>query len=222
MILEFTNKQKIIFTILIIILILIGIYVYKVRFSETLEDNVDTGSINNINLVENFLETNENKIEKDNLIIVHITGAVKKCGIVKLKQGARIYDAIEMAEGSLEEADLSKVNLAYLLEDAQKIYIPFKGEVTENDIQQEYITSNFGDNSIIIQDTNKGESGKVNINTANQTELETLPGIGTATAEKIIDYRNKNGKFNNIEDIRNVKGIGESKFENIKESICVK
>ncbi|MCI8486724.1 MAG: ComEA family DNA-binding protein [Clostridia bacterium] len=219
---EFTNKQKIIFTILIIILILIGIYVYKVRFSETLEDNVDTGSINNINLVENFLETNENKIEKDNLIIVHITGAVKKCGIVKLKQGARIYDAIEMAEGSLEEADLSKVNLAYLLEDAQKIYIPFKGEVTENDIQQEYITSNFGDNSIIIQDTNKGESGKVNINTANQTELETLPGIGTATAEKIIDYRNKNGKFNNIEDIRNVKGIGESKFENIKESICVK
>lgn len=219
---EFTNKQKIIFTILIIILILIGIYVYKVRFSETLEDNVDTGSINNINLVENFLETNENKIEKDNLIIVHITGAVKKCGIVKLKQGARIYDAIEMAEGSLEEADLSKVNLAYLLEDAQKIYIPFKGEVTENDIQQEYITSNFGDNSIIIEDKNKGESGKVNINTANQTELETLPGIGTATAEKIIDYRNKNGKFNNIEDIRNVKGIGESKFENIKESICVK
>ncbi len=219
---EFTNKQKIIFTILIIILILIGIYVYKVRFSETLEDNVDTGSINNINLVENFLETNENKIEKDNLIIVHITGAVKKCGIVKLKQGARIYDAIEMAEGSLEEADLSKVNLAYLLEDAQKIYIPFKGEVTENDIQQEYITSNFGDNSIIIEDKNKGESGKVNVNTANQTELETLPGIGTATAEKIIDYRNKNGKFNNIEDIRNVKGIGESKFENIKESICVK
>lgn len=219
---EFTNKQKIIFAILIIILILIGIYVYKIRFSETLEDNIDTGSINNINLVENFLETNENKIEKDNLIIVHITGAVKKCGIVRLTQGARIFDAIEMAEGSLEDADLSKVNLAYLLEDAQKIYIPFKGEITENNEEQEYITSNFGDNSTIIQDTNKGESGKVNINTANQTELETLPGIGTATAEKIIDYRNKNGKFSNIEDIRNVKGIGESKFENIKEGICVK
>lgn len=216
------NKQKIIFTILIIILILIGIYVYNIRFNETLEDNIHTENVNNINLVENILENAEDKNEKDNIIIVHITGAVKKTGIVKLIQGARIYDAIEMADGSLEEADLSKVNLAYILEDAQKIYIPFKGEINENSEEQEYITSDFGNTSGIIQNTNKGESEKVNINTANQTELETLPGIGTATAEKIIDYRNKNGKFNSIEDIQNVKGIGQSKYENIKENICIK
>lgn len=218
----FNNKQKIIFTILIIILILIGIYVYNIRFNETLEDNIHTENVNNINLVENILEDAGDKNEKDNQIIVHITGAVKKTGIVRLIQGARIYDAIEMAEGSLEEADLSKVNLAYILEDAQKIYIPFKGEINENSEEQEYITSDFGNTSSIIQNTNKGESEKVNINTANQTELETLPGIGTATAEKIIDYRNKNGKFNNIEDIQNVKGIGQSKYENIKENICIK
>ncbi len=216
------NKQKIIFTILIIILILIGIYVYNIRFNETLEDNIHTENVNNINLVGNILENTEDKNEKDNIIIVHITGAVKKTGIVKLIQGARIYDAIEMADGSLEEADLSKVNLAYILEDAQKIYIPFKGEINENSEEQEYITSDFGNTSGIIQNTNKGESEKVNINTANQTELETLPGIGTATAEKIIDYRNKNGKFNSIEDIQNVKGIGQSKYENIKENICIK
>lgn len=218
----FNNKQKIIFTILIIILILIGIYVYNIKFNETLEDNIHTENVNNINLVGNILENAGDKNEKDNLIIVHITGAVKKTGIVKLIQGARIYDAIEMAEGSLEEADLSKVNLAYILEDAQKIYIPFKGEINENSEEQEYITSDFGNTSGIIQNTNKGESEKVNINTANQTELETLPGIGTATAEKIIDYRNKNGKFNSIEDIQNVKGIGQSKYENIKENICIK
>lgn len=218
---EFTNKQKVIFTILIIILILVGIYVYNIRFNSS-EDDINTENVNNINLVENFLDTNENKNEKDNLIIVHITGAVKKSGIVKLIQGARIYDAIEMAEGSLENADLSKINLAYALEDGQKIYIPFIGEAIEDSEEQEYITSNFGNNSSIIQDNNKGESGKVNINTANQTELETLPGIGTATAEKIIDYRNKNGKFSTIEDIQNVKGIGEAKYENIKENICVK
>lgn len=218
---EFTNKQKVVFTILIIILILVGIYVYNIRFNSS-EDDIDTENVNNINLVENFLDTNENKNEKDNLIIVHITGAVKKNGIVKLIQGARIYDAIEMAEGSLENADLSKINLAYTLEDGQKIYIPFIGEAIENSEEQEYITSNFGNNSSIIQDNNKGESGKVNINTANQTELETLPGIGTATAEKIIDYRNKNGKFSTIEDIQNVKGIGQAKYENIKENICVK
>lgn len=218
----FNNKQKIIFTILIIILILIGIYVYNIRFNETLEDNIHTENVNNINLVGNILENAGDKNEKDNLIIVHITGAVKKTGIVKLIQGARIYDAIEMAEGSLEEADLSKVNLAYILEDAQKIYIPFKGEINENSEEQEYIISDFGNTSGIIRNTNKGESEKVNINTANQTELETLPGIGTATAEKIIDYRNKNGKFNSIEDIQNVKGIGQSKYENIKENICIK
>lgn len=219
---EFTNKQKIIFTIVIIILIFIGIYVYNIRFDSS-RDNVDTENDNNINLIENFLDNNENKNEKDNIIIVHITGAVKKSGIVKLSQGARIYDAIEIAGGSLENADLSKVNLAYILEDAQKIYIPFIGEVTENNENIEYITSDFGNNnSSIIQNTNKGESGKVNINTANQTELETLPGIGSATAEKIIDYRNKNGKFSNIEDIQNVKGIGQAKYENIKENICVK
>lgn len=218
---EFTNKQKVIFTILIIILILVGIYVYNIRFNSS-EDNVNTENVNNINLAENFLDTNENKNEKDNLIIVHITGAVKKSGIVKLNEGARIYDAIEMAEGSLENADLSKINLAYALEDGQKIYIPFIGEAIEDSEEQEYITSNSGNNSSIIQDNNKGEIGKVNINTANQTELETLPGIGTATAEKIIDYRNKNGKFSTIEDIKNVKGIGQAKYENIKENICVK
>lgn len=219
---ELTNKQKVLFFILIIILILVGIYVYNIRFNDKVEDNIETENINNAGLVDNFLDTNEDKNEKENSIIVHITGAVKKSGIVKLNQGARIYDAIEMAEGSLENADLAKVNLAYILEDAQKIYIPYIGEESENTEEQEYITSNFGNNSSIIQNTNKGESGKVNINTANQTELETLPGIGTATAEKIIDYRNKNGRFNTIEDIQNVKGIGEAKYENIKESICVK
>lgn len=215
---ELNNKQKVLFAILIIILLVVGIYVYNIRFNQTVEDNIDTDNINSINFVNSILDTNE----KENLIIVHITGAVKKSGIVKLNQGARIYDAIEMAEGSLENADLSKVNLAYILEDAQKIYIPYVGEENENSIEQEYITSSFGNNSIIIQNNNKGEREKVNINTANQTELETLPGIGTATAEKIIDYRNKNGKFDNIEDIQNVKGIGQSKYENIKESICVK
>lgn len=219
---ELNNKQKVLFAILIIILLVVGIYVYNIRFNQTVEDNIDTDNINSINFVNSILDTNENTNEKENLIIVHITGAVKKSGIVKLNQGARIYDAIEMAEGSLENADLSKVNLAYILEDAQKIYIPYVGEENENSIEQEYITSSFGNNSIIIQNNNKGEKEKVNINTANQTELETLPGIGTATAEKIIDYRNKNGKFDNIEDIQNVKGIGQSKYENIKESICVK
>ena len=214
---EFTTKQKIIIISIIIVLIIVGIYVYNIRFSEDINENTNENQLNT-SFVENILE----KDDKNKEIIVHITGAVKKNGIVKLKDGARIYDAIEMAGGSTDDADLSKINLAYVLEDGQKVYIPKIGEINQENAEEEYITFEYENNKNIIQDYNKGGNEKVNINTANQTELETLPGIGTATAEKIIDYRNKNGKFSSIEDIQNVKGIGNAKYENIKESICVK
>ena len=214
---EFTTKQKIIIISIIIVLIIVGIYVYNIRFSEDINENTNENQLNT-SFVENILE----KDDKNKEIIVHITGAMKKNGIVKLKDGARIYDAIEMAGGSTDDADLSKINLAYVLEDGQKVYIPKIGEINQENAEEEYITFEYGNNKNIIQDYNKGGNEKVNINTANQTELETLPGIGTATAEKIIDYRNKNGKFSSIEDIQNVKGIGNAKYENIKESICVK
>ena len=214
---EFTTKQKIIIISIIIVLIIVGIYVYNIRFSEDINENTNENQLNT-SFVENILEN----YDKNKEIIVHITGAVKKNGIVKLKDGARIYDAIEMAGGSTDDADLSKINLAYVLEDGQKVYIPKIGEINQENAEEEYITFEYGNNKNIIQDYNKGGNEKVNINTANQTELETLPGIGTATAEKIIDYRNKNGKFSSIEDIQNVKGIGNAKYENIKESICVK
>ena len=214
---EFTTKQKIIIISIIIVLIIVGIYVYNIRFSEDINENTNENQLNT-SFVENILE----KDDKNKEIIVHITGAVKKSGIVKLKDGARIYDAIEMAGGSTDDADLSKINLAYVLEDGQKVYIPKIGEINQENAEEEYITFEYGNNKNIIQDYNKGGNEKVNINTANQTELETLPGIGTATAEKIIDYRNKNGKFSSIEDIQNVKGIGNANYENIKESICVK
>lgn len=151
----------------------------------------------------------------DEEIIVHITGEVKNEGIIKIKKDSRLADVIEEAGGTTEEADLSKVNLAYQVKDGQKIYIP---NINDKKIQ-EYITEEAGD-SIIIEE--KESKSKVNINTATQTELETLSGIGPSTALKIINYREENGKFKKIEDIKNVPGIGEAKFENIKEEICIK
>lgn len=151
----------------------------------------------------------------DEEIIVHITGEVKNEGIIKIKKDSRLADVIEEAGGTTEEADLSKVNLAYQVKDGQKIYIP---NINDKKIQ-EYITEEAGD-SIIIEE--KERKSKVNINTATQTELETLSGIGPSTALKIINYREENGKFKKIEDIKNVPGIGEAKFENIKEEICIK
>lgn len=120
---------------------------------------------------------------------------------------------IEEAGGLTQNADINKVNLAYVVQDGQKINIP-----SVNNVEKEgYISENIGENII----ENDSKTKRVNINSANQNELETLTGIGPSTALKIINYRKENGKFKNIEDIKNVPGIGESKFQGIKNEICV-
>ena len=210
-------KQKIFFTIIIaIILIAIGIYGF------TNINKEETFQVESIEYyAENIQENEEEKLEVEE-IIVHITGEVKKSGVISLKEGARIIDAIEEAGGVTEEADLDEVNLAYALEDGQKIYIPNKKD-KEIKSEKQYITNESG-NNVIVQNVNdgKGVSKKVNINTASQSELENLPGIGPAIANRIIEYRTQNGKFNSIEDLQNVKGIGDAKFANIKDNIIVK
>lgn len=122
---------------------------------------------------------------------------------------------MEAAGGLTGEADINKINLAYIVKDGQKINIPNVNSV-EN---ESYITENIGEN-IIVEDV-KTSSSLVNINTATQTELESVTGIGPSTALKIIKYREENGKFKKIEDIKNVSGIGNAKYETIKNEICV-
>lgn len=149
-------------------------------------------------------------------------GQVLNPGVISLDEGARIIDAINKAGGLTSEADLSKINLAYILEDAQKVYIPSVNDKEE----REYISKGSGDTEIVTSsgssENKKEEKLMVNINTANTIELSKLPGIGNSTALKIIHYRNENGNFNTIEDLKNVSGIGDSKFNKIKDNICVK
>lgn len=204
------KKQKIIVVVLIIIMcIVIGYYI----ISKT--EKYDYSDIEKIsNIIEEDQEVDDNIIE--NKIVIHITGEVEEEGVIELEKGARISDAIEEAGGTTEEADLSNVNLAYGLSDGQKVKIP---NINEKDGEIIVVEEKAGDNIII--EGNKSKEEKININKAAQTEIETLPGIGPSTALKIITYRNEHGKFKNIEDIKNVSGIGDSKFENIKEYICV-
>lgn len=204
------KKQKIIVVVLIIIMcIVIGYYI----ISKT--EKYDYSDIEKIsNIIEEDQEVDDNIIE--NKIVIHITGEVEKEGVIELEKGARISDAIEEAGGTTEEADLSNVNLAYSLSDGQKVKIP---NINEKDEEIIVVEEKAGDNIII--EGNKSKEEKININKAAQTEIETLPGIGPSTALKIINYRNEHGKFKNIGDIKNVSGIGDSKFENIKEYICV-
>lgn len=210
-----TSKQKIILAIAGIVVI--GIFVV---YMNTKSNSYNYTSINEMS--EN-IETNDEKEteeKEEDKIKVHITGAVLKEGIVELISGARIQDAIDEAGGLTKEANLTQVNLAYVLKDGQKIYIPRKTEVKE----VEKITTFENEEKVIIdegEEENKNLSGKININTANAVQLQTLNGIGEETAQKIINYRNANGKFKKIEDLKNVSGIGEAKYNNIKEYICV-
>lgn len=158
---------------------------------------------------ENFVETEE-KIEIK-MIYVDVGGEVNYPGLYSLPEGSRVNDAIIIAGGTTEKADLSEVNLAYILSDALKITIP-KKEVKIK--KKKAIVSK----SINISNNNS-DSGKVNINTASKEQLKTLSGIGDSTAEKIIKYREENGTFGNTEELKKVSGIGESKYNKIADNI---
>lgn len=209
------KKQKVIIIIIAAFMLLfVGYYIInkannsKYIMIETEEKDMTESDNSNEN---SMIDSEKQKI------IIHITGEVKRQGIVELNEGDRISDAINISGGTTEKADLSKINLAYCVEDGQKIYIPSRDDLknASNDI----LTKDAGAN--VIQNNNI-KSDKVNINTASQTELETLSGIGPSTALKIINYREENGKFKKIEDLKKVPGIGETKFESLKESICIK
>ena len=211
---ELNVKQIIILGIVAVIFCAtVGLYIYKTSFKDN--DEYFEGMEN----LDNF-EEEEDKLNEDvsNQILVHVTGAVNSVGVVVLEEGSRIIDAIEACGGEKEEADLNKINLAYILQDGDKLYVP---SVNDND-DLEYISTKSGDNVIVNGAGNKSEgNGMININTASKEELMALSGIGDSTAEKIIAYRKENGKFKSIEDIKNVPGIGDSKFNNIKDKITV-
>lgn len=154
-------------------------------------------------------------------IFVDVGGEVKNPGLYELKGNARVNDAILAAGGVTGNADMEVVNLAYILSDEMKIIIPSKAAKQENEnitVHKEVISSGI----TVVEENNYGNSnGKININKAGKKDLESLTGIGSSIAERIIDYRKSNGNFNKIEEIKNVSGIGDAKYSAIKDEITV-
>lgn len=201
----------------------------KENTNEDLENIEETENGKEIeNTEDENIQVNEEESEIDN-ICIYITGEVNNTGVYYLNIGSRIIDAINLAGGFTSKANISKINLAFVLEDGMKVNIPSDDDLKNNN-DFEYITMSSGDGANDYNNTNNEtvssqESSKtdiVNINTATQTELETLPGIGPSLALKIIEYRKENGDFASIEDIKNVSGIGDSRFNDIKNYIKVK
>lgn len=140
------------------------------------------------------------------MLVVDISGCVNEPGVYEISDGTRLHHVIEQAGGLTKDADIDAINQAELVTDGQKILIPAKAE------------SGTDNASAAAQPV---QNGKININQADSIALQEIPGVGPATADKIIQYRESNGRFQTIEDIKNVSGIGNKTFEKMKDKICV-
>ena len=163
------------------------------------EDKIDE------TVIEEAVEPKEMKVD--------VKGAVQVPGLYVALDGERVFDLVEKAGGFTAEADRNRVNLAQIVEDQMVIYVPLIGE------EQETISLQASIGSMGIG--NAQEEQKVNLNTANEMELQTLTGIGPSKATAIIQYRTENGPFKSIEELKNISGIGEKTFDKLKEEITI-
>ncbi|OIS67462.1 competence protein ComE [Bacillus subtilis] len=182
----------------------IMIFLASGRNKEPVKQAVPTETVNT------EVKQEAGKDESSEAIVIDIKGAVQHPGVYEMRTGDRVSQAIEKAGGTNEQADEVQVNLAEILQDGTVVYIPEKGEETA--VQQ-------GAGGAV---QSGGGKGMVNINTATLEQLQGISGVGPSKAEAIIAYREENGRFQTIEDITKVSGIGEKSFEKIKSSISVK
>ena len=210
------NRKKIIIAVSLVSISILLVYYYF--FNHSGEE-----ILNDLEITNNDVPTNSN-----DSIYVDIKGQVNTPGVYSfnIDNNARINDLIEKAGGLTKDADTSLINLSKKLEDEMTIIIYSKKEIdnyvkTQNDLEKKLeICETKLKKNACIKEKNETTGNKININKATLDELITIPGIGEAKAKAIIEYRSRN-KFNSIEDIKNVEGIGENLFASIKESITV-
>jgi len=159
-------------------------------------------------------------------IAVHVVGAVNSPGVVELREGTRVVDALDLAGGASDEADLTRINLAAVLRDAMQIIVPAYGdEITEvfifADDMSQAATSGVQTAGGSAGATGQNQSGLVNINTASAAELQTLPGIGPVLSQNIIDFREAHGNFTSVDQLINVSRIGSATLERIRDLVTV-
>lgn len=231
-------KQKKNFIIIIVIIAISSVFLIKNnKFIEKNDSYVVSGAESEkSNLENNDIEKNDNnqedfsKIENiedvktidktENVtkkISIYISGAVNSPGVVELKSNERLMEGVKLCDGLTDEADTNRINLAMKVKDEGHYIIPKEGEEIALNDSNENVENNNNDGN----DSTDGDNKKININGASKEELDSLPGVGEVTAQKIIDYREENKEFKSIDEIKNVKGIGENKFNDLKDYICI-
>ncbi|ADL07539.1 helix-hairpin-helix domain-containing protein [Thermosediminibacter oceani] len=208
---EFTKREKILLMLLAAVSVFAAVSAYWAFFAKSPDVAFRLENGPAVTVFQPAGDTLQDPAQPAK-IVVHVAGAVKRPGVYELDEGRRVIDAIEAAGGCLSEADLASLNLARKLRDEDKLYVPRIGEFP--------VTGSAGSAG-----ANGGASsaadGRININTAGLEELDKLPGIGPALAQRIIDYRNQHGPFKSVEELKNVSGIGEKKFEELKDLVKV-
>lgn len=195
---------------LAIVAVLAGLLSYYLFFSGAANDNerVDESWDSSAEPLQE--ELNEIEEHEDQDILVDVKGAVQRPGVYRASAGDRIKDVIESAGGITKDANPDATNFAMRVTDEMVVYVPTIGEEDA-----------LGEGGMMDGGIDSANQ-KININKATADELETLPGIGPAKAQAIIEYRESNGAFKAIEDIMSISGFGEKTFEKLKESIVVK
>ena len=154
-------------------------------------------------------------------VVVHVTGAVIRPGVVTLGEGSRVNDAISAAGGVSPDADTQQLNLARVLTDGEQIRVPRIGEVLPDPAPQPGGVATPGAGTAPGKPSDGSASGTVNINTASASDLEKLPGIGPALAQRIVEYRDSHGPFASVDALTDVPGIGKAKLEALREQATV-
>ena len=229
----FENKLIITTTIAFLLIILICLSIYSIKISNK---NNDILCENNEDIDNNAEVALNNEIKK---MYVDIKGAVKNPGVYQVNEENIINDVINLAGGLLDKAYVENINLSKKVQDELVIYVYTKNEIKKNNLQENqtcssnnYIITECTENKVSIITSNENNennennnssvsSSLININIASIEELTTLPGIGESKAQNIINYREENGYFKTIDEIKNVNGIGEATFDQLKKYITV-
>lgn len=209
------NKK--IFIVIIVVILVLGYFIFNIDF-ESKATSVDEDINNKVAKEEN----NSN-------VKIDIKGMVKNPGVYEVDSNSRVNDIIKIAGGLKKEANTNYINLSAKVKDEMVIWIYSNKEIKEFNLEKsstkymlkECNCPNVDNTTCLNNDKNNNSEGLININTADESKLSSLEGIGPSKAKAIIEYRNKMGKFKTIEDIKNVNGIGESAYSKIKDFITV-
>lgn len=205
---DWFKEHKSVIFVVGIVFVLIGYYVFTALERPISHEEENSWNLSEEVVVEEEVEE-EAQTEVIEEILVDVKGSVNQPGVYLAESGDRVIDLIEKAGGLNEKANESAINFAMRVTDEMVLYVPAIGEELNLPL----------DAGATL--TNSSNRDKVNLNTATQSDLETLPGIGPAKAQTILEYREQNGPFQTIEDIMKISGFGEKTFEKLKDSISV-